>query len=93
MTAEAVRHRWVSELTAGPAVTRGCGAAGEHLLRQLLTNTTIRIDYTEIRPVGMYRPDGHGKWVWSDLYVRHTNKAGPSSGWVSPSARERVPPT
>ena len=58
-TADEVRDRWMSELTAEPGQTRERGAAGEHLIRQFLTKTTITI----------LHPDPRRTWIWSDLHL------------------------
>ena len=71
MTAEEVRDRWMSELTAEPGVACGPGAAGEHLVRQLLTKTTITI----------LHPDPRRTWIWSDL---HLGDRSISEAWDRP---------
>ena len=43
MTAEDVRDRWMSKLTAEPDAACGQGTASEHLVRHLLAKTTIPI--------------------------------------------------
>ena len=57
MTAEDVRDRWMSKLTAEPDAACGRGAASEHLVRHLLAKTTIPI----------LQPDPGRTWIWSDL--------------------------
>ena len=71
MTAEEVRDRWMSELTAGSGAACGRGAAGEHLVRQLLTKTTITILHADPRRT----------WIWSDL---HLGDRSISEAWDRP---------